>query len=187
MNKPNDSTERPGARERILDAAFKVVREKGYTATTVDDLCRSAGVTKGAFFHHFRSKEELGVAAARHWSAVTAALFAAAPYHDEDDPLERVLAYLDFRKDLLAGTVAEFTCLAGTMVQEVHESSPAIRQACLACIGDHAATLESDIAAAMAAHGIDTGGAASLALHTQAVLQGAFILAKASNDPAPAA
>lgn len=187
MNKPNDSTERPGARERILDAAFKVVREKGYTATTVDDLCRSAGVTKGAFFHHFRSKEELGVAAARHWSAVTAALFAAAPYHDEDDPLERVLAYLDFRKDLLAGTVAEFTCLAGTMVQEVHESSPAIRQACMACIGDHAATLEPDIAEAMAARGIDTDGAASLALHTQAVLQGAFILAKASSDPEPAA
>ena len=43
------------AREAILDAATRVMRQKGYGATSVDDLCREAGVTKGAFFHHFGS------------------------------------------------------------------------------------------------------------------------------------
>jgi TetR/AcrR family transcriptional regulator, transcriptional repressor for nem operon len=41
----------------------------------------AAGVTKGAFFHHFESKEALGVAAAAYWAETTSALFATAPYH----------------------------------------------------------------------------------------------------------
>ena len=175
---------RTGARQRLLEAALRLVREKGYAATTVDDLCAAAGVTKGAFFHHFRSKEELGVAAARHWADETTALFAAAPYHAPAAPLDRVLAYLEFRAALIRGTTAEFTCLVGTMVQETFATSPAIRDACWASIAGHAATLEADLAAALAARdGAPGVTARSLALHTQAVLQGAFILAKAGDDP----
>jgi TetR/AcrR family transcriptional repressor of nem operon len=170
------------AKTKILDAALGVVRAKGYEATTVDDLCAAAGVTKGAFFHHFKSKEELGVAAAAHWSQVTDAFFATASYHKHTDPLERVLGYLDLRKELLKGEVAEFTCLVGTMVQETYEQSPAIRDACNTSISGHAAKLEADIAEAMQERGIRADWTAeSLALHTQAVLQGAFILAKARN------
>src|SRR4051794_32028746 len=99
------------ARNQLLNAALSVIREKGYAAATVDELCDSAGVTKGAFFHHFKSKEELAVEAARYWSDITSALFAAAPYHKPEDPLERVLGYVEFRKQLLKGSVPEFTCL----------------------------------------------------------------------------
>jgi TetR/AcrR family transcriptional regulator, transcriptional repressor for nem operon len=178
------------AREKILDAAVTLVRTKGFAATTVDDLCSAAGVSKGAFFHHFASKEALGVAAADHWSKVTSGFFAAAPYHLHADPLERVLGYIQFRRDILKGDLAEFTCLVGTMAQETHQTSRAIADACDASISGHAATLEPDIAAAMREHGLDPAGsttgwsAASLALHTQAVLQGAFILAKAKGGPA---
>ncbi len=72
----------PDARQKLLDAAVSVIRTKGYSATTVDELCASAGVTKGAFFHHFKSKDALGVAAAEHWSDTTGALFAEAKYHE---------------------------------------------------------------------------------------------------------
>jgi TetR/AcrR family transcriptional repressor of nem operon len=171
------------AKTKILDAALAVIRTKGYAATTVDDLCAASDVTKGAFFHHFKSKEDLGVAAVQHWSDVTRELFAAAPYHRHADPLERVLGYLEFRRQLLTGDVADFTCLVGTMVQETFESSPAIRAACDASISEHAAKIETDIAEAMREHGVRAPWTAtSLALHTQAVLQGAFILAKAKND-----
>lgn len=186
MPRPTKLTpDRGDARSRLLQAAFAVVRAKGYAATSVDDLCREAGVTKGAFFHHFRTKDDLGVAAANHWSEVTGALFASAPYHDHADPLERVLGYLDFRKSLLAGEVREFTCLVGTMVQEAYDTAPGIRAACDASISDHAAKIEADLALAIRARGLErTLDARSLALHTQAVLQGAFILAKAKGDAA---
>ena len=172
------------ARKRLLDATLGLVRAQGYAATSVDELCRAAGVTKGAFFHHFKSKDELAVAAANYWSETTGALFASAPYHGHADPLERVLAYVDFRAALIEGAPAEFTCLVGTMVQEAFAANDAIRAACEASIFGHAATLEADIEAARIRYKIAGDWTAkSLALHTQAVLQGAFILAKAQGGP----
>lgn len=173
---------RPGAREKLLDASFVLIREKGYAATSVDELCAEAGVTKGAFFHHFQSKDAFAVAAADRWSEVSRALFQTAPYHKHNDPLDRFLGYLDFRKALLKGEVAQFSCLAGTMVQEVYATHANIREACEASISGLAATLEADIADAMKLYGVRAKWSAqSLALHTQAVLQGAFILAKAKG------
>ncbi len=176
------------ARDKLLDAALSLIRAKGYAATSVDDLCASAGVTKGAFFHHFKSKEDLGVAAADYWSEMTGAFFDAAPYPQLADPLDRVLGYIEFRKAILQGEIPEFTCLVGTMVQEAYETHPAIRVAVDRSISGHAAKVAADITEAMTRHGIRADWTAeSLALHTQAVLQGAFILAKAKGDAQVAA
>ncbi len=179
------SPERGNARTRLLEAARDVIRAKGFAGTSVDDLCRAADVTKGAFFHHFESKEALGVAAAEFWTQEVTPFFAAAPYHQPADALARVLAYVAFRKAIIAGDIYEFTCLVGTLAQEVHASAPDIRDACGRSILGHAATLEADIEQARRDHGITTAGwsAQSLARHTQAVLQGGFVLAKAGNDP----
>lgn len=175
---------RPDARTRLLEAAIKVIREKGYADTSVDDLCREAGVTKGAFFHHFASKEALGVAATDQWIVISDAMFANAPYHQHEDPLDRLLAYVDFRHALIQGGICEFTCLAGTMAQELYQESPAITGACARSIFGHARSLEADIALAMARYAIKADWTPrSLALHTQAVIQGAFVLAKAEGNP----
>jgi TetR/AcrR family transcriptional regulator, transcriptional repressor for nem operon len=143
---------KPDARSKLLDAALVIIRTKGYSATTVDELCAAAGVTKGAFFHHFKSKDELAVAAADHWSHTTGAV-RRRTYHDNADPLGRVLGYVDFRKVLLQGDVPEFTCLVGTMVQEAYGTAPAIRDACDRSISGHAATLEADIQAIIDSRG----------------------------------
>jgi TetR/AcrR family transcriptional regulator, transcriptional repressor for nem operon len=182
--KATRSSAQPDGRSRLLDAAMRVIREQGYSATTVDDICAAAGVTKGAFFHHFKSKEELGVAAAAHFSQMAAQLFGGAPYHQHADPLDRLLGYIDFRAAILTGAVAEFTCLLGTMVQEAYDSHPAIREACETYIFRHAARVAEDIAAAKALYAPDASWSAeSLGLYTQAVLQGSFILAKAKGGP----
>jgi len=177
--------ERGDARTRLLEAACDVIRRKGFAATTVDDLCDVAGVTKGAFFHHFKGKDALGVAAAEYWAETTGTVFENAPHHAPKEPLERVLAYIAFRRAIISEEIPAFTCLVGTLAQEVHATSPAIREASGASIFGHAATLEADIQAAIDARGItpDSWDAASLARHFQAVLQGGFILAKAGNDP----
>jgi len=182
------TAQRSTARHKLLLAAVDVVRAQGYAATSIDDLCLAAGVTKGAFFHHFKSKEDLAVAAAGYWAESTGELFAAAPYHALPDPVARLLGYIDFRSAILVRGLPAFTCLAGTMVQETYGSHPAIRDACARAIISHAAKVESDIEAAIAMRGIvPPWTAASLALHMQAVLQGAFILAKATGEVATAA
>ncbi len=173
---------------KLLNAALSVIRAKGYQAARVEDICEAAGVTKGGFFHHFKSKEDLAVSAANFWAEMTGQFFAGAPYHHHADPLDRVLGYIDFRKDILRGEIPEFTCLVGTMVQEAYATNPAIREACDASISGHAAIIEKDIAEAKRLYAPDAAWTPeSLALHTQAVIQGAFILAKARQGPAIAA
>jgi TetR/AcrR family transcriptional repressor of nem operon len=178
------SSAQPDGRARLLDAAMQAIREKGYSATTVDDICGAAGVTKGAFFHHFKSKEDLAVAAAGHFAQLAEQLFGAASYQKLSDPLDRVLGYVDFRAAILTGPLARFTCLLGTMVQEAYDTHPTIREACETYIFGHAASIGKDIAAAKALYAPDAAWSAeSLALYTQAVLQGSFILAKANGGP----
>lgn len=181
--KNHAGTASPNAREKLLNAAMRAIRERGYSGTSVDELCAAAGVTKGAFFHHFASKEELGVAAADFFASRAAAMFAEEPHRGLADPVGRLLAYLDQRRALMCGELPDATCLLGTMVQEAYETHPAIREACGKAMFDHAGWLEADIREAMQGLGSKPDWtAASLAAHMTAVIQGAFILAKAKQD-----
>jgi TetR/AcrR family transcriptional regulator, transcriptional repressor for nem operon len=178
-----------GPKRKLLDAALHVIRAQGYAGTSVDDICREAGVTKGSFFHHFKSKDELAVAATEHWTGVTGNLFAGAPFRSIADPRERVLAYIDFRAALIKANreLPDFTCLLGTMVQETFETHPDIREACNQSILTHAHTVEQDLAEAKRLYAPKASWQpSSVALFTQAAIQGAFILAKAQHDPATA-
>lgn len=166
------------ARGRLLEAGVRLVREQGYAATSVDQLCNAAGVTKGAFFHHFTSKEALGVALADYWSSSTGGFFAEAPYHYHAKAIDRVLGYIDLRMSLIGGAPEQFSCVAGTMVQEGFRTSEAIRRACEASILGNARALEADIAEALTDCGRPASEAPSLARYIQAVIQGAFIMAK---------
>src|ERR1039457_4030385 len=139
---PHDS------KTKLLDAALHVIRAKGYAATTVDDICHQAGVTKGSFFHHFKSKDELALSATAHWEAMTEGFFAAASYHKPTDPLDRLLGYVQFRGAILTGELPDYTCLLGTLVQETYATHPDIRAACESSMATHIAALMPDIMAA---------------------------------------
>ncbi|HEY1888819.1 MAG TPA: TetR/AcrR family transcriptional regulator, partial [Steroidobacteraceae bacterium] len=139
---------------RLLDATLKVVRTKGYSATRIEDVCAEAGLTKGSFFHHFKSKEDLALAAAAHWDALSLEVFADAPYHGAADPLSRLIAYVEFRKAILTGDLPDFSCFAGTVIQEAYRTHPDVSAACGRSIAAQARGLEADIRAAMRDHGI---------------------------------
>ncbi|MFL6604842.1 MAG: TetR/AcrR family transcriptional regulator [Steroidobacteraceae bacterium] len=175
------------SKTKLLNAAMNVIRAKGYAGTTIDDVCAAAGVTKGSFFHHFKSKDELALAAAAHWGTVTDAIFASAPYQHETDPLSRLLGYLDCRIAMLgtitAQNMAEYTCLLGTLVQETFATHPDIRAACEKGMASQVEAVTRDVEAAKKRYAPRaTWSAQSVAYFIQVTLQGCFVLAKAQQD-----
>ncbi len=54
-------------RSRILESALKLFSKCGYNKASVDDICAEAGISKGAFYHHFESKQALFLALLDHW------------------------------------------------------------------------------------------------------------------------
>jgi TetR/AcrR family transcriptional regulator, transcriptional repressor for nem operon len=178
----------PATRDKLLDAAVRTIREKGFAATKVDDLCATTALTKGAFFHHFESKEALALAAIEHFGQRAGAMFSSARYRRLVDPRDRVLGYVDLRIAMLDGALPEVTCLHGTLVQEVYATHPGLRAAAARHLEAGANELAADLAAAKkryAPRALWTPR--SLALFVEAVIQGAFVMAKATQSTRAAA
>ena len=169
--------------DKLLDAAIVRVRHRGFAGASVEDICQAAGVSKGAFFHHFRSKDDLAAAAAQRFNARARAQFSDR-LQSLDDPRARLLAYLRLRRDIIVGEPGDFGCYLGTIVQEAHESHAELTAACGAEIFAHAGDIEAMAAAAKARYAPDAAWSPrTLSQFTQCVMQGAFVLAKAGGGP----
>jgi len=168
---------------RLLDAAEGLMLAKGYTATSVDEICDAAGLTKGSFFHYFEGKEHLGRALAQRFYDTRRQLFDSAPFRKKKDPLDRVFGYIDFLIEMSANPQAAGGCLLGTFVQELSATHPGIRDVCAACLESQAGRLRDDLEEAKSMYVPRAAWSAqSLAEHLLAVVQGAIILAKARQD-----
>jgi TetR/AcrR family transcriptional repressor of nem operon len=169
-------------RQKLLDAAQELMLTKGYTNTSVDEICATAGLTKGSFFHYFDGKEHLGRALAQRFYAGWQQLSQSAPFRHKNDPLDRVFGHVDFFIEM-SRAPAWKGCLLGTFVQELSTTHPEIRSVCAACFDDLADHLARDIEEARAKYKPRARWSArGLAEHLIAVAQGAIILAKAKQD-----
>ncbi len=171
-------------RENLLAAAERLMLARGYPATTVDEICVAAGVTKGSFFHYFTDKEELGGAVLERFVAGIMEQVHVAPFQKERDPLKRVYGYLNFVAEISRRPAAQQGCLLGNFAQDLSESHPRLRKQCSRHFTQWAAALKSELDAAKAKYArgrhVDTQ---ELAEHVIAIIEGALILAKAHQDP----
>lgn len=170
-------------RDKLLDAAQQLMLAKGFTATTVDEICKTASLTKGSFFHYFASKEQLGQTVLERYVSTMLQTFQAAPFLREDDPLQRVYGYVDFVSEMAKNAQGHKGCLLGTFAQELSETHPEMRLACAAHFAHWTKVLQEDLEEAQAQYAPHAPWEAqSVAEYFLAVLQGSLILAKAQQD-----
>lgn len=171
----------PSKKELLLQKATELFRSKGFHATSIDDVCVTAGVTKGAFFYYFKSKEALAQACLEGWKCMVARMEESAPFAQERDPLKKLLGYLDFFLSAVSRPDQIKSCLAGTVVQEIWDTHPRLKNAANACFtesGDRFSKLLKD-AAKHSGKTVDTKALSDLYLAT---FQGSLILYKGSGD-----
>lgn len=92
-------------RQRILDAAHDLVLDKGYAATSIDEILAASGVTKGAFFHHFASKDGMADALYQQYVSGEERTFEETFGRAErlsSDPLQQVLITIGLFEELFA-------------------------------------------------------------------------------------
>lgn len=85
-------------RNRILDAAKKLVMSKGFAGTSLDDVLKATGLTKGAFFHHFKGKADLARELVKRYALNDLRMFQEFDRQSRaatDDPLGQVMHFLE--------------------------------------------------------------------------------------------
>ncbi len=77
-------------RLNILQKAFELIYEKGYQTTSIDDILLKTQVTKGAFYYHFKNKDEMGIAIINELLKPTLTNSFIEPLQNEENPLETI-------------------------------------------------------------------------------------------------
>ena len=177
---PRDGT---ATRDRILDAAEHLVIENGFTATSVDQVLDAASTSKGAFFHHFASKLELGRAlVARYVAADLAHLDGAlAATEGITDPVERVLAFVRVFEDTADELMsAQSGCLYMSVLTErqLADTGEPILSAVVAWREAYAGLLRAALGRRSRRVDVD-----ALADNLFVTFEGAFLLCRSTGDP----
>lgn len=153
-------------RGRILDAAGRLFREKGFEAVSVAEVMKAAGLTHGGFYGHFESKDDLIAQAITH-------IFGAGPQGPED-----LAAYLDaYLSPRHRDSIAK-GCPTAALIADVRRQTPAARLAMTVGLESQIAHIASAIAAT------ETPNARRAAIGAWASLVGALVLARTVEDPA---
>jgi TetR/AcrR family transcriptional repressor of nem operon len=170
-------------KEKLLEAAQQLMLAKGFPATTVDEICDTAGFTKGSFFHYFESKEHLGKEVLDRFYCSFQQRIQQGSFRKKSDPLQRVYGYVDRFIEMSKNPELPCGCLLGNFTQELSDTHPEIRSLCVQRFAEWAAPFKQDLDEAKAKYAskapFDTQ---SLAEYLIAVLQGSMILAKAKQD-----
>jgi TetR/AcrR family transcriptional repressor of nem operon len=181
---PKDATDTKG---RILDAAQGLVLERGFAGTSVDDIQRAAGISRGTFFYHFPSKDDLARALIERYAEADNELTDGLMRRAEKlarDPLQQALIFLALHEEMLdeegpAGCLfASYSYEAGLFDERTHDLITGAIEHFRRVLGDK-------LAEAIECHPPRVPGTDPYLLADMAagLLQGAFILRRALDDP----
>ena len=157
--------------------------ERGYSATTVDDICKLAGVAKGGYFHHFASKEMMAREVLEHFiEGLFAVMSLARDPQLETDPLKRLRRMFHHLAFAYESMESGPGCLIGMLAMELGAKDKQFADTCNKAFGTMRTAIESELEAAIELHSAPQQDTTAMAQGAVATFQGAAILARAKND-----
>lgn len=153
-------------RSTILKQALELIYRQGYRSTSLDDILATTQVTKGAFYYHFRNKEEMGVAMIEEaihneiWPLIQKSLTSSSNFRDN---LYTMMNGLLFEHPFMT---AEYGCPAVNLIQELAPLSQTFQMALKKSLTKWERAIEAEIVRAQQAGQLEaTHDANQIALH----------------------
>ena len=175
-------------KERILDTSQALILENGFAATSLHNILKTTGVTKGAFFHHFDSKADLAHTLIRRFAADDFAMFDEWDRRADaltDGPLQALMLFLKFFEEWIDGLSKPFAgCMFAVYVYESALFSDDVNDFVKQSLEHWQRYYRKKFAAIIAVRPPKLEvRAAELAEMIVAILEGAFILSRSSGQP----
>lgn len=173
-------------RGRILDVAETLVIENGFAGTSLDQVIREAGTSKGAFFHHFESKHDLARALTERYVAGDIGQLHAALEDTASiaDPAERVVAFIRFFEDRADDMMsAQSSCLYVAVLTEKQMVTNGTVDLIVQAVEEWRREIAALLAAAASSRNVAPGDVDALADHVFVTFEGAFLLCRSTGDP----
>jgi TetR/AcrR family transcriptional repressor of nem operon len=175
-------------RERILDAAHEMVLKQGYAATSLEQILGKAGVTKGAFFYYFKSKEDLARALFERYLQGDREVLEQTLHRAEkltSDPLQQVLVALGLLEEMFSGLEEPHPgCLIASYCYQNELMTPETTAQGRANLAMWRDAIAAKLRAAARIHPLgaelDYDALGDL---PNVVIEGAFVMAKVYGDP----
>jgi TetR/AcrR family transcriptional repressor of nem operon len=175
-----------GARERVLEAARRLIEAQGFTNASLNEILAAAGVSSSNFYYHWKSKEDLGLSVVRQFTEYLEQHVIQAIVLDRSRrPVERLRAFLDFHRSKLEGSGCTGGCPFGKLTAELSDSNPCFREELERVFARLREALKECIRDAVAAgevrRSVDAQHASVLVL---AAVQGLMLVAKSERTTA---
>jgi TetR/AcrR family transcriptional repressor of nem operon len=175
-------------RERLLDAAQRLVIEHGFGSTTIDAVLAETGASKGSFFHYFPTKADFGRALVERYAATDAALLdelMKAAEAVSDDPARQVVAFVAGFEEATVDMVAvQPGCLFVSFIYDAGVAGPETDEVMAESILLWRHTIRDKLEAAAATRpSMPPVDFTSLADQAFTVFEGGYLLARALGDP----
>ncbi len=175
-------------RERILDVAYQAIVEKGFAATSIEELVEAAGITKSGFFYHFADKNEMARQLFDRFLAEDEAIIDTLEkraHELSDDPLQSFLIFLNLYAQMMDDMETLHPgCMVATVtyqerlfdaevkrmnVEYLERMRRRFAESFRKIVAEHPPRIEVDLDA--------------LADHLTVIVEGAIVLSKALHDP----
>lgn len=182
MAKPDASA----TRERIEDAAQSLILAQGFAATSIDQIIARVGLTKGAFFHHFKSKHELARALVERYAHSDVQILRTSLARAEklsNDPLQQLLIFVGLVVELLEDADATTGCLFASFIYESGQFEQQVLSSLQQAILEWRLVIADKLQRAMQQHSVRVPVEVdSLADLFTSIIEGGYVMARTFGD-----